>query len=294
MSTERPQPGVLVAVDGSPSAEAAVEWATREAVSRNVPMTLVHVLSPPLLMVWPDVPKPIEFVRWQKGRGAEILLAATNVAREATGDEVRVCTEMPTGPTLPTLIRLSEGADIAVVGCRGRAALARGLLGSVSTGLVRHAHCPVAVVHDDDPVAHRPADAPVVLGIDGSPAAESAIPVAFDAASRRGVELVAVYAIGDADVIDLPGVDPDIFRHQAEGLLAERLAGWHGRYPDVAVRCVVTWAHPVNALVQESERAQLLVVGSHGRGAFAGMLLGSVSSSVAHISRMPVIVTRSR
>jgi nucleotide-binding universal stress UspA family protein len=294
MPTERPQTGVLVAVDGSASAEAAVDWAAREAASRGVSMTLVHVLNSPLLMVWPAVSLPAEFAKWQKDRGAEILLAASNVAREAAGDAVRVRTEMPAGPTLPILIDLSDGADLAVVGCRGRGALARGLLGSVGTGLVRHAHCPVAVIHDEDPVADRPADSPVVLGIDGSPASESAIPIAFDAASRRGVELVVVYGIGNAEAIELPGVNPGDLERQAEELLAERLADWHKRYPDVAVRRVVTWAHPVNALVQESEKAQLLVVGSHGRGAFAGMLLGSVSSSVAHISRRPVIVARSR
>ncbi len=271
-----------------------MSWAAGEAASRGVPMTLVHVLNSPRLTVWPTLSLPAEFTRWQHDRGAEILSAASNIAREAGGETVLVRTEMPAGPTLPTLIDLTDGADLAVVGCRGRGTLARGLLGSVSTGLVRHAHCAVAVIHDEDPVVNRSAGAPVVLGIDGSPASESAIPIAFDVASRRGVELVVVYGMGSADSIGVPGVDAIALERQAEELLAERLAAWTEQYPDVAVRRVVRWTHPVNALLQESDKAQLLVVGSHGRGSFSGMLLGSVSSSVAHISRMPVIVARSR
>ena len=97
-----------------------------------------------------------------------------------------------------------------VVGCRGRGALRRRLLGSVSSGLVHHAHCPVAVIHDwghlpragEDPLMPHPARAPVVVGIDGSPASESATAIAFDEASRRKVELVAVYAFSDIDVSD--------------------------------------------------------------------------------------------
>ena len=91
-----------------------------------------------------------------------------------------------------------------VVGCRGRGALARVLLGSVSTGLVHHAHCPVAVIHDEDPLMPHPAQAPVLVGIDGSPASELAAAIAFDEASRRGVELVALHAWSDVEVIELP------------------------------------------------------------------------------------------
>ena len=84
-----------------------------------------------------------------------------------------------------------------VVGCRGLGAIGRRLLGSVSSGLVHHAHCPVAVIHDEDPLMPHPAKAPVVVGIDGSPASEPATAIAFEEASRRGVELVAVHAWSD-------------------------------------------------------------------------------------------------
>ncbi|BBZ35013.1 universal stress protein [Mycolicibacterium confluentis] len=283
--------GILVGADGSAPSKVAIDWAAREAASRNVPLTLVHVLTPAMMMMWPEVAMPPDYTRWQEEQGQEILHAAAQVAEEAAAG-LQVRSEMPTGPTLATLIELTGDADLVVVGSRGRGALARGLLGSVSSGLVRHAHCPVAIIHDEDPLMDRPADAPIVVGIDGSPASEVATAIAFDLASRRGVELVAVHAISDSDLIESPRVDYATLEQKANEILGERLAGWGERYPDVRVRRVVEWARPANMLVREGEKAQVLVVGSHGRGGFAGMLLGSVASSVAQAARMPVIVAR--
>jgi nucleotide-binding universal stress UspA family protein len=76
--------------------------------------------------------------------------------------------------------------------------------------------------------------------------------------------------------------------------LSERLAGWRERYPDVTVHPRVVWDDPAGHLLDEAKSAQLLVVGSHGRGGFAGMVLGSVSTAVAHAARIPVIVARQR
>jgi nucleotide-binding universal stress UspA family protein len=137
-----------------------------------------------------------------------------------------------------------------------------------------------------------PAMAPVVVGIDGSPASEAATAFAFEEASRRGVELVAVHAWSDFAALELPGIDWSDVEKQAEEALAERLAGWQERYPDVTIQRVVVADRPAHQLLAWSESAQLTVVGSHGRGGFAGMLLGSVSSAVAESARMPVIVAR--
>jgi nucleotide-binding universal stress UspA family protein len=127
------------------------------------------------------------------------------------------------------------------------------------------------------------------VGIDCSPASESALAVAFDEASRRGVELRALHTWSDVAVFMGPMVD---WQAEAERNLAEYLAGWQERYPDVTVHRLVAFDHPGRQLIDESESAQLVVVGSHGRGRLAGMVLGSVSNAVVHSVHTPVIVAR--
>ena len=181
-----------------------------------------------------------------------------------------------------------------VVGCRGRGALSRGLLGSVSTALVHHAHCPVAVIHDEAPRPPGFAHAPVLVGVDGVSESELATAIAFDEASRRGVDLVALHTLSDADWPDLPHIKWSAVKAAADEALAERLAGWQERYPHVTVRRVVEYAYPARHLLREAESAQLVVVGNRGRGGFAGMLLGSVSTAVVYGAHTPVIVVRQR
>jgi len=181
---------------------------------------------------------------------------------------------------------------MVVAGCRGRTALRRGLLGSVSTGLIHHAHCPVAVIHDEGPSSLQSAQLPVLVGIDGSQASELAAAIAFDEASWRGVDLVALHVWSDADMSTRLGREWSDLETAAEKTLAESLAGWRERYPDVNVHRMVEFDQPPRHLLDQSERAQLVVVGSRGRGGFARMLLGSVSTAVAQAARVPVIVAR--
>ena len=166
---------------------------------------------------------------------------------------------------------------MVVVGRRGRSGLRRALLGSVSSAVVHTARYPVAVVHHHvSPV--QSGRAPIVVGIDGSPASESAIAIAFDEASRRTSDIVAAHSFDHADP------------SEAAELLGQTLTDWRARYPDVTVRGLIARDHPVDVLLDQSRHAQLVVVGSRGRGRLAGELLGSVSTAVMQACRVPVIV----
>ena len=287
---------ITVGVDGSAVSQVAVDWAARAAALRSVPLKVVHVLNPPVVTAFPEVPMPAGFLQWQEDEGRRVLAAAIKTAEEAAhllgASALEVSGDMVAGSSVPVLAEESSRAQLIVVGCRGRGALARGLLGSVSTGLVHHAHCPVAIIHDEDPLMPHPSLAPVVVGVDGSPASERAVAIAFEEASLRGVDLVAVHAWSDTGLLEFPGADWSELQTGAEQTLSERLAGWAERYPDVLVRRIVVADRPAHQLLEQAAAAQLLVVGSHGRGGFAGMVLGSVSTSVIHGARMPVIVAR--
>jgi nucleotide-binding universal stress UspA family protein len=285
--------GIVVGVDDSPAAKVAVDWAARDAELRNISLTLVHAISPNLTTWW-DTPLPPGLARWQKDHGRRLLDDAVKVVEDACDGSgpTKVNTELLSSAAIPTLADMSKDAELVAVGSRGSERWPGRLLGSVSSGLVRHAHCPVAIIHDEDPLMPYPARAPVLVGIDGSGASELATAIAFDEASRRNVELIALHAWSDVDVSEWAGIDWPATESTAEQVLAERLAGWQEQYPDVNVQRIVARDQPARQLVERSEEAQLLVVGSRGRGGFAGMLVGSVSETVAQLARMPVIVAR--
>lgn len=293
MSTNPEPLGVIVGVDGSAAARVAVDWAARTAARRNVPLTLVHILPSAAVQGWVQVPLPPSFFEDEQREARNILADARGVAEAAAGgpDVLRLDEKILSGQAVPVLSDMSKDAELIVVGSRGLGKWGRRLLGSVSSGLVHHAHCPVAVIHDEDPLIPHPDRAPVVVGIDGSPASEHATAIAFDEASRRNVDLVAVHTWSDAGY-EMPDLSWSQVQPEEDMLLAERLAGWQERYPDVAVRRVVCRDQPARRLLAEAENAQLLVVGSHGRGGFAGMLLGSVGAEVVQSARIPVIVAR--
>lgn len=298
MSNHSAHQGIVVGVDGSPSSDVAVRWAAHEAAMRHVPLSLVHVLDRPpwglVALGGGHVPPPSDITEWQRTEGEQIISAAVELAKDTVQDGAlpQLNAEVYFAATGPALFDLSTDAQMIVVGCRGRGRVGRLLLGSVSTGLIHHAQCPVAVIHDGIPLAAQPSRLPVVVGIDGSPASELATAIAFEEASWRGVELIALHAWSDANVPGLPNLEWSAQQAVGEEALAERLAGWQERYPEVVVRRKIVLDAPARHLLEEAESSQLLVVGSHGRGGFSGMLLGSVSTAVAQAARVPVIVAR--
>jgi nucleotide-binding universal stress UspA family protein len=293
MSSTTKHYGIIVGVDGSSASDAAVSWAAHDAVMRGVTLTLMHVQDP-IARTWSQTKASEEVAGWQKAEGGGVLANASKIAHDVTKDasQITINGELQFSAPGPTLVGRSEDADLIVVGTDGRGALARGLLGSVSSGLVRHARCPVAVIHDGEPQLPHPTKAPVLVGVDGSAASELATEIAFDEAARRCVGLIALHAWSDRELIELPGVDWPAVKAEEERMMSEALAGWEERYPDVTVSKLLVCDKPARALVETSQSAQLVVVGSHGRNALTRTFLGSVSNAVVQSVRAPVIVAR--
>lgn len=299
MSVHRKHSGIVIGVDGSSASRMAVQWAAREAAMRNVTLSLIHVIfaqswGPALFGKRPAVAP--ELNQQQQEVGQKWIADAIKVVEDSLEREARprINSEVLLARPVPTLVDLSEQAQMIVVGCRVQGLLDRVLLGSVSTGLVHHAHCPVAVIPDEALLPSELSQLPVVVGIDGSPASELATAIAFEEASWRGVELVAIHAWSDAEVFDIGTSEWSAEQTGAVQALAERLAGWQERYPDVDVHRRIVSGDPARHLIEQAEWSQLVVVGSRGRGGFPGMLLGSVSTAVVQAGRAPVIVARSR
>jgi nucleotide-binding universal stress UspA family protein len=158
-----------------------------------------------------------------------------------------------------------------VIGSRGLGATLTVLVGSTAVDLVAHATCPVVVVRSDDPVSQADDGGLVVVGYDGSDTARAAIDFAVEHCRRhRGRLLIASVRddrTGDVDVPDLAELSTD-----------------------VSVESTILPGHPGEQLVRLSEEAALVVVGTRGRGGFAGLLLGSVSQTVLHHATCPVAV----
>ena len=146
-----PRSAILVGVDGSAAALGAVRWAALDAALRKVPLTLVHVVDAPV-PGWFPATALADVGQWQEKRSREFIKSAIRVAEESTGERgpVQVDSKVLHSAAVPTLVALSKEVEMVVVGHRGHGGVsARSFLGSVSSGLVYHAHCPVAVIHDE-------------------------------------------------------------------------------------------------------------------------------------------------
>ncbi|WP_142149179.1 universal stress protein [Streptomyces sp. SLBN-31] len=286
---------VVVGVDGSASSLAAVETAAREAAWRGVGLRLVHAVG------WPPLPLRRGRSAWNpdaagvRERVDGMLTEAEQRARRIA-PHVRTVTDSVLGEPVMVLEIVSRHASLLVVGNRGLSRLGSLLLGSTAAHLAAHARRPLLVVRG------RPdASGPVLLAVDGSPAARPAVEFAFAEAQSRGADLVAQHVWNTATerVYDGPAdppfmtYDEDRLRDEEQRVLAEALSGLRQRYPDVAVERRLVRGRVGGTLVDASAGAQLVVTGAHAHGGFTGLLLGSVGQALLHHAHCPVAVIRS-
>ncbi|WP_340687989.1 universal stress protein [Amycolatopsis coloradensis] len=296
--SEFPGKAVIAGVDGMTSSLTAVRWAAAEARRRRVELRLVHAFDKDSLEYPQPLPTREELADMARIRGQRLLRKAREIAREAA-PSVETQLILRYEKPAQALLTMSEDAGLLVLGPEEIRPLGRMLVGSVSIGLAAHAKCPIAVVRPHAAEEEAPTEGAVVVGIDGTRTSEAALALAFEEASWRRAPLVAVHTWDDAFLSALFEearwtLDAREIEERESEVLAERLAGWQEKYPDVAVDRVVVRGRPADELLRHADRAQLLVVGSRGRGGVAGMLLGSTSQHVLSYALCPVIVARSQ
>lgn len=282
---------VVVGVDGSAAALDAVRVAVLEAEYRQRPLRVVHAF------IWPLTGTPLTPVPGApvtaglRNQADEYVREAVEQARKISPD-LRITGVVVDGAPTPVLVEEAREAVLTVLGHRGLGGFAGLLLGSVTVQVAARATSPVLVVRGEPR-----ADGPVVVGVDGSQLSTEAVAFAFEEAARRDAPLVALHAwlfptpVGPGDILPLV-YDLDAVEGEEERTLAESLAGFAERYPQVQVRHRVVRGAPARVLVEASKSAQLVVVGAHGRGALGGLLLGSVSHAVLHHGHSPLAIVR--
>lgn len=290
------QSAVLVGVDGSHTSEVAMQWAAREA--RRLGWRL-HVVTSYSLPSFPVASLDGGYAALDD---APIRAAAQAVLDEAVAkvstDGLQITSSLETGDAAGILVELSRDAGLAVIGTRGRGGFADRLLGTVSSALPAHAHCPTVVV----PVREgRDVMVPIrkiAVGVDGSDSSSLALERAIEEAALWGAELTAVAAapmsVGSGMMAILPApLDRD-------AVLAEVSAGLDvavGKVVgdrDVEVKRTAIEGTGADVLTELSWTIDLLVVGTRGRGGFAGLLLGSTSQTLLHHALCPILVVPSR
>lgn len=285
---------IVVGIDGSENSDAALDWAVAEASRRRLHLHLFCAgirQIPGGESIYNDFQMDAVVTREARAAADERLAAASVRARELSPD-LAVTIDSAVDRAAGGLVELSSRADTIVLGRSGHGPMMGAVLGSVALQVVTHAQCPVVVVHkaNGDTSDTRG----VVVGIDGSAVSELALGYAFEQASSRGVQLDVVHAWWTTVPRGLTqDIRTDQFTHERL-TLSETLVGWSEKYPDVEVRRSLPMGPTVLTLTEAAKHAELLVVGSRGKGGFTSLLLGSVSQGVLQHAACTVAVVRTR
>ncbi|HEV7172378.1 universal stress protein [Pedococcus sp.] len=284
MSARQPQNAVVVGVDGGVAANQALDAAVAEAERSGRPL---HILHATRMGTLPWNPERI-------GAHEQIALGCYERAKRANPALSITYDTQIEGPAA-ALVTASHTASLIVLGPASYGRAASTVLGATSHQVAAHSRCPVMVTPQSGRWSSR---GPVVVGVDAAEHSVQAIAYAFAAASTRHTDLVAVHTWWrDEAGPFLPGSGSEeewtqVAQNQ-KLILAEMLAGWQDKYPEVRVTPTSVRGQAAVVLEQVSADGQLLVVGSRGRGGFTGLLLGSVSSRVLHRARCLAVVVPS-
>ena len=296
--------GVLVGYDGSEQALLALHYAARAAQRLGTMLTVATAYTVPA-KVYPNIASiPAEPDQVARQAAAELVLEEAE--HQLRGYPGRIQLRTAQGDAAGVLVHLSATAQLAVVGARGRGGFLGRVLGSVSSALPAHAHCPTVVVprqyeiaRGQGPARFAPVEdqAPVVVGVDRSPHSRIAMAVAVEAARGRRAPLHLLMVIPSPEswggmysamLPDLALIEQQRLELAAD--LEATAADLHRQHPNLTVTCEVQLADPASELIDRSAEAQLTVVGTRGHSRLASALLGSVSQSVLHHAAGPVMV----
>lgn len=291
---------VVVGVDGSDAALDAVRWAAREATLRSTRLKILSCIDDDLITL-SDYPVPDQYYNLLKDRAEKVLAEASSLALSVVldaGSDVSIETKMLLCDPRMGLQRLSESAQLLVLGAYGETRRVSGLLGSVAAALSTHAGCAVAVVREQPAAVRETMPNTVVVGVDGSSCSQRAVDIAYEEASLRKSKLIAIHAWNFRKVRSVFKTDHAKLswkeaRTAEEAVLAETLAGHADKYPDLDVSQQVLNCDPVGALRDAADSACLLVVGSRGRSDFTAGMLGSTSRALLHSATCPILIARS-
>ncbi|BBY59896.1 universal stress protein [Mycolicibacterium sarraceniae] len=293
MTTAANQPAVVVGIDGSDTALGAAQWAAEFAAKHGSALTLVHAI-PKLHWDFASADAPADLDRAARSDG---VLAAAETAVRSTHPDLAIHPTAVKGAVATTLVDASDSARLVVV---GTGAADHRALGGHAVKVAHRALCPVVVWRQ--PVAKRTGKPlPVVIGVDESDQSTRALAEAFDIAATLHAPLTVVHMweIGAAvGMGDLGGEGPmdwqllDLLQTQQRQRMDALVEPFARKYRNAHVNKVFQDISPAKGLTDLSREAQLVVVGSHGRGKLADSIFGSVSQNLIHHAECPVLVVR--
>ena len=278
---------IMVGVTGDEDVTGAVAFAVSEARRRKTGVHLVHVVHP--VLISPDgVPITVEEHAVRK-LGREALDAAAAVVEHQLGSDHSVTTEIVRSTTVEGLVSAAQHAGLVVLQHQ-RMGLGRQWVPTLSTTNPVAALSPAPVVAV--PSGWQDSSEPdvVTVGVDDPQRSAEVLRSAFDEARLRRATLRILHAWHYSDAYDDVVFVGNEQSRSEESELRDGLSPLLAAYPDVAIDVVVRHARAADALVHESDRSALLIIGRHRHVIPLGPHLGSVARAVLRHATCPVMV----